>query len=104
MNPIETIYDKTVSTKRLNDESGSYREGYEIYLTGIECHIQPIDGSYYEDAEGQFGKNWLMFCNVCDIVVNDIVVEGTTEYKVIEVKSHSFAGHSHMELVIREYD
>ncbi|MDD5068485.1 MAG: hypothetical protein PHN89_02715 [Candidatus Pacebacteria bacterium] len=100
---LESVYDKTINTKRLEDESGTYREGYEDYLVGIACHIQPIDGGDYEDIEGQFGRNWLMFCGNHDIVVNDKIVDGAKEYKVVEAKLLQFAGHEHMELTIREY-
>ena len=103
MDPIENTYDKIISTRRLVDESGNYKEEYDDYLKDISCHIQPLDGSFYEDADGQFGKNSLMVCNPCDIEINDMVIYGSIEYKVIEVKDFSFYGHEHMEIIIREY-
>lgn len=104
---IETNYNKTVTVERLvpSDESGNDTESYEIYLTGVPCHIQPLDESFTEDVDGSFGKDSLMFCSVLDILENDKIVDGTVKYKVVGIKSFNFLDENrHMELRIRLFN
>jgi hypothetical protein len=102
MDAIETTYNKTVSTKRLSPVSGTNKEEYIASLGSVACLIQPDEVSYSEDVEGQFGKNFVMFCAIVDIKDGDIVVDGTDEYKVIGSERFDFMGHSHMELELRQ--
>jgi hypothetical protein len=96
-------YNKIVKTQRLYDESG-IGEGYMDYLTGVRCHIQPSDDSFSEDLDGSFGKNFLMFCRVQDILEGDKIIDGTDEYKVVGEDSYHFnGGDKHTELIIRKF-
>jgi len=102
---IEINYNKTISTKRIDDtESGDPgSEQYETLLTGVRCHIQPFEESYNEDIDGNFAKDWIMFCDVLDIQEGDLIIEGTNTYKVIGIRSFNFlCKNRHMELKIRK--
>lgn len=101
---IESQYNKSVTVQRLADEEESgYTEAYEDYITNVACHIQPLDDSYGQDIEGNFGKDWLMFCAVADIAEGDRIIDGSEEYRVVSVESYRFLGEPrHMELRIRK--
>lgn len=100
---IEDHYDRTIDTERLFDDSGGGTETYDTYLTGVACTIQPLDESFGEDLTGSFGKDFLMFCAVQDILEGDKVIEDSTEYKVVGVESYAFLGQDrHMEVRIRK--
>lgn len=99
---IEKNYDKSVTVQRLDDEESTQYEEYVNYLTGVACHIQPLDDSYTQDIEGNFGKEWLMFCGVRDILEGDRVVDGSIQYRVTAVESFRFLGQDrHMEIRLR---
>lgn len=100
---IEKNYNKSVDIKRLVDESGNDNiEEYMPHLEDVACHIQPLDDAYGQDIEGSFGKEWLMFCNVADILEGDRIIDGEIEYRVVGVESYEFLGQTrHMELRIR---
>ncbi len=99
---INILYDRTIATERLEEESGSDIETYEQYLIGISCTIQPLEDSYTEKEDGQFSKNFLMFCDVCDILDGDKIIDGNTIYKVVGVEVLRVLNHSHMEITITE--
>jgi hypothetical protein len=99
---IEDNFDKFVDVKRLMDDSGN-TETYDDHIDDLPCTIQPLDESYSQDIDGNFGKDSLMFCDVADILEGDRIVDGATEYKVIGVESFEFLGQPrHMELRIRK--
>jgi len=99
---IEDNYDKIVKTQRLTDESGD-TESYDDFITDLACTIQPLDESYSQDIDGNFGKDWLMFCKVSDILEGDRIVDGADQYKVIGVESFNFLGQPrHIECRIRK--
>jgi len=98
---IQDQYNKMVDTQRVVDDSGN-TEVYDDHITDLPCHIQPFDDAYSQDIDGNFGKEWLMFCDVCDILEGDRIVDGAIEYKVVSVESFEFLGQPrHMELRIR---
>jgi hypothetical protein len=99
---LNLLYNKSINTQRIEDESGSNVETYENYLTGINCTIQPLDDSYTERETGQFSKNFLMFCDVVDILDGDKIIDGNTIYKVIGLEVLEVLDHSHMEIIITE--
>jgi hypothetical protein len=100
-----SVYDKVVSTERFTGVDATNKEQYAANLVSVECHIQPIDDAYSEDADGSFGKDFLMFCDVADIDESDRVIDGTDEYRVVGVKSHAFLGENrHMEIRIRKFN
>jgi len=101
---IEDQYNKTVNVQRLADGTGNVEE-YGSHITGLSCVIQPLDESTTGDIEGGFGKDWLMFCGVEDILENDKIIDGSITYKVVGVESFEFLGEPrHMEVRIRKYN
>jgi len=98
---IESLYDKFVDVQRLIDDSGN-TEIYEDHIPDLPCAIQPLDDAYSQDIDGNFGKEWLMFCCVHDILEGDRVVDGAVEYRVVGVESFEFLDQpQHMEIRIR---
>jgi hypothetical protein len=106
MNGIETNFNKSVTVQRLSVKTSHIGdEKYANHLTAVACHIQPLDESITEDLSGSFGKDYLMFAYVQDIVEGDQVVDGSDKYKVVGVESYEFLGQNrHMELRIRKYN
>ena len=101
---IEDRYNKTVSTKRLVDITGTEKEQYATYLTGVDCLIQPLMSSFGEDLDGRTGKDFNMFCEVVDIKEGDKIVDGSDEYEVAGVNTYEDGqGTHHMEVIIRKY-
>jgi hypothetical protein len=98
---IQDHYNKTVAVQRLDDDSGN-TELYSIHLASVRCVMQPLDDAYSQDLEGSFGKESYMFCDICDILEGDLVVDGANKYRVVGVKTHEFLNRPrHMELRIR---
>ncbi len=97
------LFNETVNIERLADGTGNVEE-YDSHISSLSCAIQPLDDSYTEDIDGNFGKNWLMLCSAQDILEGDKVINGSTEYRVVAVKSLDFIGESHMEIVIRHFN
>ena len=97
---IERNYNKIVGTKRIEDESGNV-ESYQDYLSGVDCMIQALDESFSEDLDGNFGKDYLMFCGICDILEGDKIIDDDAEYKVSGVEKFVHGRNSHLELRIR---
>jgi len=104
--PLKNQFDKTVKTKRLTAITETQKEDYQDFLTNVACMIQPLEDSFGEDLQGGFGKDFLMFCSVLDIQEGDLIVDGTTSYKVVGVEDFkTWLGLStHMELRIRIYN
>jgi len=103
-------FNKTINTQRLVNEleespesleSPEDTEEYRLYLENIPCQIQPLEDSFGEDISGSYGKDFLMFCGVCDIKEKDKIIDGELEYIVNGVEEYNFLGKSHMELRIR---
>ena len=91
-----------ISTKRLTKITGKDNQDWQTCLASVDCNIQPLDSSYNEDLEGSYGKDYLMFCDVVDIIEGDKIISGSTEYIVKGVKSFEVINYSIMELTIRE--
>lgn len=99
---IEDQYNKMVDVQRVVDDSGN-TEVYDDHITDLPCHIQPLDETFVQDIEGNFGKDWMMFCAVNDILEGDKIIDGADEYRVTGVESFEFLGSPrHMELRIRK--
>ena len=107
--PLAKQYNKEVKIQRFGviTESGvdTDKEQYEDYILELDCMIQPIDESSSQDIEGNFGKDYLMFCNTADIEENDRVIDGADEYRVVGIRKFNFLGEDrHMELRIRKFN
>jgi hypothetical protein len=104
---IEANYDKTVIVERIADvDSGDAgEEEYKPHIASLSCHIQPLDESFSQDIDGQFGKDWILFCKVSDILEGDRITDGSDVYRVVGVETFNFLGENrHMEIRIREYN
>ncbi len=99
-NSIEINYNKSVDVLRLVDIENGTSE-YETNLENLPAHIQPLEEGLSEDIDGNFGKDFLMFCDVVDIKEGDRVVDGATQYHVTAVDAYDFLGlprHSEVKL------
>lgn len=102
---IESQYNETVTIKRLENVDGTPNQrNYQEHLTGVNCCIQPLDNQISGDTEGGFGKEWLMFCEPCDIQEGDRVIRGEKEYRITAIESLNFMGNTHMEVNIRIFE
>lgn len=101
---IATNYDRTVNILRLAAITDTEREEYAVLEEDVICHIQPLDDAASEDLQGNFGKNWLMFCDYRDVQERDKIVDDLgVEYLVVAVERFDFLGmRRHMELSIRK--
>ena len=101
---IEKNFNKSVTVQRVDDFESGDGEYYANYLSNVKCHMQPLDESYNEDLSGSFGKDYIMYCLVQDILEGDRIVDGSDTYRVVGVKSFEFLGQSrHMEIRIRKF-
>lgn len=101
---ITDFYNKKVDTKRLSDITGTLKEEYTLYLTDVNCLIEPYSDGFTEDIDGSVGKDYVMFCEVADIKEGDKIVDGTDEYKVVGLKKYiDRNSEHHLELIIRQY-
>jgi hypothetical protein len=99
--PIAEHYDKTAVVLRLSDESGD-TEGYQSHIAAVPCHVQPLDDSFSQDMNGNFGKDYLMFCDPKDIQEEDRVILEGIGYRVVGVERYRFRNEDrHMEIRIR---
>jgi hypothetical protein len=98
----QPYFDTTILTKRITAISGTDNQDWQTNLTGVSCNIQPLDGNYNEDLEGSYGRDYLMFCNIVDIIEGDKIIDGTDEYLVKSVKDYSVMNFSIKELIIRK--
>ena len=101
---IAMQYDKNVEVDRMTADDSGIGEQFELHIASVKCHIQPLDESFSEDLSGSFGKNFLMFADVCDILEGDRIIESGTVYRVIGVDSYNFLKQNrHMEITIRKF-
>lgn len=101
---IHLQYDKFIDVKRMVADESGIGEEYETFLSALPCHIQPLDENFGEDLDGSFGKNFLLFCDIADILEGDRVINGSDVYRVVGVASYKFLNEErHMELTIRKF-
>lgn len=98
---IATFFDKTITIERLADVAGDDNEKYASHLTGIDCQIQPLEGTPVESLEGAATQDFLMVTKETDIKIKDKVKDGSIEYGVVGVESYDFEGEEHLEVTIR---
>ncbi|HOM27353.1 MAG TPA: hypothetical protein PKV21_07595 [bacterium] len=93
-------FDKKAKTQRLVSESDA--EYYQDYLDNVPCLIIPYESSFSTDLNGVYGKDFQMFCEVCDIMEKDKVIIDDDVYEVKGVSKYSFLNDEHLELIIRQ--
>ena len=92
---ISSFYNKTVSTQRLANVSGSKRESWGTNLASLACHIQPVEGSPADSFLGGFYNTFKMYCAPdADVQIGDRVIDGSTTYVVKGLKTYDFGGSS----------
>jgi hypothetical protein len=94
-------FDKTISTKRLTDITGTDNQDWQTNLASVNCNIQPLDDGFSEDLEGSYGRDYLMFCDLVDILEGDKIVEDDVEYLVKGIRRFEVMNFSVLELRIR---
>lgn len=100
---IENRYDQSVDVHRLAEDTDNV-ETFAAHLSGVACMIQPLDAGYTEDVEGNFGKDFVMFCANVDIKEGDKIIDGSTEYRVVGVEVFDRGNAQHTELTIRTFN
>lgn len=98
---LESHFDKTARVDRSTLIAATAKQDYQTHIASLACHIQPLDPSITQDIPGGFGKNFLMFSPVADIIEGDRVFIDGEEYRVIGTEQLTFNGKSHQETIIR---
>lgn len=99
---IEDFYNKTMLTQRLADVTGTNKETYATNVASFNGLIQPAEEAYNEDLNGSVGKTFIMYSEVIDLKEGDRVIDGSTTYTVIGIKTFSDQdSEHHIESLIR---
>lgn len=106
MSNISDKFDRTVKVERLEPANVEGQEEYAESIAELDCLIQPLEDSFTEDIEGNFGKDSVLFCEFADILEGDRIVDDGSgkSYKVVGVEKFDFEGDEHMEIKIREFN
>lgn len=99
------MYNQSATTERQTAVGEStIKKAYTTNLSSFSCHVQPLEQELTENIEGSFGKNWIMFCPVCDIESGDkVIVDSNHEYRVIGLETYNFSSNPHMEVTLRDF-
>lgn len=100
---FEAFYDQTVTTQRLGAGTGNTKE-YSNNLVDLACAIQQIDSEVSSDFQMSYGKNWMLFCPIVDIIEGDFVIWDSKTYRVMAVDRLDFLNEDHMEVSIRIFE
>lgn len=89
------IYNTTVSTKRLQEIEGSYKQVLQEYLTNVEGLKMPVsEQQQMLGTPGAFYKTYHFICDIDnDIAIGDRIVENGDEYQVKEVQENKVGGY-----------
>lgn len=100
---FENFYDQEVDTERLEAGTGNQKV-FATNLEGLACAIQQQDSEISGDITGGYGKNWMLFCPIVDIIEGDRVIWDEKEYRVMAVDRLDFLNEDHMEVLIRIFE
>jgi len=103
---LESFYTKTARVDRLttvldDEDQPTAKRDYTTHIASLACHVQPLDDTITQDIPGGFGKNFLMFSAVADIIETDRVIIDSVEYRVIGTEALSVGDKPHQETIIR---
>lgn len=86
---ISRNYTQSATTERLawvvDEDEQTNKRTYQANLSAFKCHLQADTDDIAKDGGAMFGKDWLMFCDICDIIEGDRVTIGSNEYRVVGV-------------------
>lgn len=104
LSTIEKYYTLSADITRLSPDSDSdFVEEYASHITGLPCYIEPYDDTYNEDLQGNFGKDFYLFCAPADIQEGDMITISSVKYKVVSLETYNTIGDNrHMEIKIRQ--
>ena len=97
-------FSETLDTKR-GPISGVRRGAPVAYLSDIRCaRILPLESTARQEAfvRGVF-IDLQVFCDVADIVPEDVVTTQGDDYIVVEVSTWTVVGKAVMQLALRKY-
>lgn len=97
------LFTETINTSRIVDGDDN-KLVYEANLSGLACAIQQADAKISMDLVGSYGKDWLVFCDIVDVLEGDRAEWNGKTYRVMAVDRLDFEGDSHMELLIRIFE
>ena len=102
---IESMYKQTATTQRQEFmEESTIKRGFVNKLAEFPCAVQPLTPEVAAIMPGGFGKNWLMFCPVLDIIEGDkIIIDEDKEYRVSGVETYDYGINDHMEVTLTAF-
>lgn len=101
---IDSDLDKSVDVHRLDPDESGNGESFALHIENLPAHIQPLDESFATDIEGNYGKDYLMFCEQADILQGDRIIDGANVYLVVGFEQYNFMDDNHMEVRIRRFN
>ena len=99
--PIDRLFDREVDTKRLARVGSSHKEAWGNNLSGLQCHIQPVEGEPQELLSGAYATMFKMWCPVdTDIIIGDRIIDGARTFTVRGLKIHDYGGSQHVSATL----
>ena len=98
---IEKQFTKTVSTNRLTNVSGSFKETWQENVASVLCAIQPQSPEHSQTLDGASYKLYKMWCAFGeDILTSDQVIDGDDTYQVRSVSVKNYGSKDMKHLVV----
>lgn len=99
---LKKLYTNTVSTQRLSNVTGSFKETWKANLASLTCHIQPVTGEQAEVFTAYY-KTFKLWCATgSDVRIGDRIINGADTYTVQGVRDFKVGsnGVNHLEAII----
>lgn len=91
-----TFWNQTATIQRTSTSSG--KQVYANVATSVACRVEALSDSASAVNEFEFGQGFRIFFDAAQTMYpNDLVVIGSTTYKVRGVKNQSSGSLSHVE-------
>lgn len=98
---ISSLFNTTVSTKRLAAVAGTNKETWATNLATLLCSIHPVETSQQQLGDGAFYKTFKLWCAVgSDVLVGDRIIDGATTYTVKGVSKYNFGSNQHLRVTM----
>lgn len=105
---LSDYYDKTARVDRLTVVEELYeptnKKAFAIHIAELPCYLQALEDSITQDISVGFGKNWVLFCDIEDIIEGDRIFIEDKEYRITGIETFEDSRNPHMEIKIRIFE